>query len=325
MSEAAQSGQGAKGFIDWRPDKDSKELVEQILSVVHYYRDGGYPAPTVRDIYYRLLAVYGNSHGYKKDDAAFKRRIYRFLRQMRRVRSGPYKVEFSEINDDSFTSLVTKSFADPAEFWRQMKNQGRTYQKDLTANQPTRVIVFTEGAGEVRQFQRVARDYHVPVYSGGGWDSLNLKYETGRRAAFEHGESGRQTVVLHAGDFDPDGAWLFRCFGEDALAFAADLGAPHDVIVTRRVMLHAEQVPDYAKTPINRSLIKKMNHRGQQWPHDFKAELQGLDLPDRLRLMREAIEREVDNAQLEADRQESRQEFEEIHRDFERLSGDEEE
>ncbi len=323
MSEVVRPDQGDRGYIDWGPQKGSEELVGQILSVVHYYRDGGYPAPTVRDIYYRLLGVYGNSHGYKKDDEAFKRRVYRFLRQMRRVRSGPYKVEFSEVNDDSFTSLVTTSFRDPTAFWGRMKRQGSTYRKDLTTNQPTRVVIFTEGAGEVRQFQQVARDYHIPVYSGGGWDSLNLKYETGRRAADEHRRSSRQTVVLHAGDFDPDGAWLFRCFAEDALAFATDLGAPGDVMAIRRVMLHADQVPDYAKAPINRRLIKKMNHRGQQWPHDFKAELQGLDLPDRLRLMREAIEREVDHAQLEADRRKSREEYGEIQRDFKRLSEDE--
>ena len=63
---------------------------------------------------------------------------------------------------------------------------------------------------------------------------------------------------------------------------------------------------------IDRATIKKMNHRGQQWPHDFKAEMQGIDLPDRLRLMREAIEREVDHAQLEADRRRGAEEREAI-------------
>jgi hypothetical protein len=40
--------------------------------------------------------------------------------------------------------------------------------------------------------------------------------------------------------------------------------------------------------------------------------MQGIDLPDRLRLMREAIEREVDHAQLDADRRRSAEEREAI-------------
>ena len=40
--------------------------------------------------------------------------------------------------------------------------------------------------------------------------------------------------------------------------------------------------------------------------------MQGIDLPDRLRLMREAIEREVDHAQLEADRRRGAEEREAI-------------
>jgi hypothetical protein len=51
----AKTDQGDRGYIDWTPRSDSKQLVEDILSVVHYYRDGGYPAPTVRDVYYDLL------------------------------------------------------------------------------------------------------------------------------------------------------------------------------------------------------------------------------------------------------------------------------
>jgi hypothetical protein len=42
--------QGGRGFIAWRLRSDSERLVEDILRVVHYYRDHGYPAPTVRDV-----------------------------------------------------------------------------------------------------------------------------------------------------------------------------------------------------------------------------------------------------------------------------------
>jgi hypothetical protein len=315
------SEEGDRGFIDWTPNARSGELPDQILSVVHSYR--GYPAPTVRDVYYRLLGAYGNTFGYDKDDPNFKRKVYRLLRQMRRVWSGPYSVDFDEINDDSATMLGGGGYTGPAGFWRTMKVRAANYRKSLTMNQPKRVIVFTEGAGEVRQFATVTREYGIPVYSGGGWDSLNLKYETGRDVAEDYRRYQRQTLILHAGDFDPDGVWLYHVFVADALAFAVDLGAPADAIVTRRVMTHPEQVPEHGRKRIERGLIKDMNHRGQQWPHHFKAEMQSMELPDRLRVMREALEEEVDRAQLEEDGRKSTEEREQIRRDFERLSGGE--
>jgi hypothetical protein len=304
--------QGDRGSIDWKPNAASGELPDQIMSAVNSYHEGGYPAPTVRDVYYRLLGLYEKTHGYDKDDEQFKRKVYRLLTKMRRTRSGHYRVAFDAINDDSPTRLRSGGYKRPENFWRAMRTCAETYRRDLLANQPTRVVVFTEGAGEVRQFNQIAREYHIPVYSGGGWDSLSIKYETGLAAANDYRARGRKTLILHAGDFDPDGVWLYRAFVEDALAFAVDLGMPEDVITTKRVMTHPEQVLDHGKKRINRETIKKMNHRGQAWPHAFKAEMQSIALPDRLRLMREAIEAEVDHAQVEADRQQGEAERAEI-------------
>jgi hypothetical protein len=295
----AKTDQGDRGYINWTPRSDSKELVEDILSVVHFYRDGGYPAPTVRDVYYDLLGWYGDSHGYIKGEK-FKRRVYRLLSKMRRS----FMVGFEEINDDSSDSLIVRTFTDPPHFWRDVNRRVESYYKDLTKSQPKRVKVFTEGAGTVRQFYEVAKDYTIPVYSPGGWDSLDFKYETANYAAKEYERTVRQTVVLHAGDFDPDGVELFRVFTEDVWAFVeAELGEePEEVITFKRVMLHADQVPDNKRTVFSHDGLKANDHRGKRWPYDFKAELQALTLVERLEVMRRAIEREVDHARLEEDR-----------------------
>jgi hypothetical protein len=197
--------------------------------------------PTVRDVYHDLLGWHGDSHGYNKGEK-LKRRVYRLLSKMRRYSM----VGFEELNDDSSDSLGVRTFTDSPHFWRDVNRRVDSYYKDLTKSQPKRVKVFTEGAGTVRQFYEVAKDYTIPVYSPGGWDSLNFKYETANCAAREYEQTGQQTVVLHAGDFDPDGVELFRVFTEDVWAFVeADLGEePEEVITFKRVMLHADQVPD---------------------------------------------------------------------------------
>ena len=313
--------QGDRGYIDWKPDRTSEQLVERILTLVNYYTENGYPAPTVRDVFYDLLGQYG----YAKSDS-FKRSVYRFLRLMRRTRSEEWGIKFDQINDDSFDTLDTRTHIDPADFWRDVSTRARTYHKDLAANQPSRVVVFTEGAGAVRQFYEVAKDYTIPVYSPGGWDSINLKYETARDALGEFEATGRQTVILHAGDFDPDGVDLFRVFAEDVHAFVEDLDSgvsAEGVIAFKRVMLLPEQIDENKKTAIDPSKIKKRDHRGQRWVYSFKAELQALTLSERLAVMREAIEREVNRAQLEEDRRANEEEYKQVQEDSARLAKEE--
>ena len=101
--------QGDRGFIDWKPDRRSEQLVERILTLVNYYTENGYPAPTVRDVFYDLLGQYG----YGKSDS-FKRSVYRYLRLMRRTRSQEWGIRFDQINDDSFDTLETRTYFDPA-------------------------------------------------------------------------------------------------------------------------------------------------------------------------------------------------------------------
>jgi hypothetical protein len=310
--------QGDRGFIAWRLRSDSERLVEDISRVVHYYRDHGYPAPTVRDVYYDLLGWYGEAHGYTKGEK-LKQSVYRLLSKMRRAGM----VLFHEINDDSSDSLVARTFADPFDFWRGVEGRARSYRKDLIANQPSRVLNFTEGAGAGRQFYEVAKDYTIPVYSGGGWDSINFKHNTADEAVAEYLDTGRQTVVLHAGDFDPDGMDLFRIFTEDVHAFVEGLDEdPGEVIAFKRVMLLPEQIAENKKTVFGRAQLKNKNYRGQRWPYDFKAELQALSLPDRLEIMREAIDREVDHDQLELDRSEGREEHRRVNATAQKLSED---
>jgi hypothetical protein len=318
------SEDAVRGYIDWTPQPKSAQLVEDILTVVRFYSDGGHPAPTVRDVYYDLLGQFEDTRGYKKGES-FNRKVYRLLRLMRRSR----KVGFHEINDDSSDSLVLRTFDDPADFWEDVDRRVDSYHKDLTTNQPKRSKIYTEGRGAVRQFHAVARDYAIPVYSPGGWDSLDFMYDTARWAAWEYARKGRQTVILHAGDLDPDGVDLFRVFAEDVHAFVQGEVEdsvlvdgetdPEDIITFKRVMLHPHQVPENKRTIYSHEQLKKKNYRGQRWPLDWKAELQALTLVERLDVMREAIEAELDHGQLEADRAVFEAERQEIRADLDAI------
>jgi hypothetical protein len=297
MSEEKRD-QADRGFIDWTPRADSRVMVEQILSVIQNYRDQGVPAPTVRDVMYEVRSRYG----YKKTDA-FRRKVYRLLSKMRRAGM----IGFDEIDDDSPTMLTERGYDDPAQFWRGVRARARVYVRDLTQGQLYRVIVLTEGAGKVRQFRTVSGRYDIPVYSGGGWESLKLKHNLAKEAADEYRDNGRATLALHCGDFDPDGEAIFAAGVEDVRAFIATRFLPdedaEEVFQVERLMLtrgQAEQLPDEDKDYIDRSKIKAKDWRGQKWPYDYKCELEALRIPDRLAILRERIEQLVDQDQVTA-------------------------
>ena len=63
--------------------------------------------------------------------------------------------------------------------------------------------------------------------------------------------------------------------------------------------------------------------RGQRWSYSFKAELQALTLSERLVVMREAIEREVNRAQLEEDRRANEEEYKQVQENSARLAEEE--
>ena len=104
-----------------------------------------------------------------------------------------------------------------------------------------------------------------------------------------------------------------------------DLGEePEEVITFKRVMLHADQVPDNKRTAFSHDELKANDHRGKRWPYDFKAELQALTLVERLEVMRQTIEREVDHdARLEEDRAAVEDERAEIRTAISQLPKDE--
>jgi hypothetical protein len=303
------AGDGDRGFIDWTPNAGTRVLVDQILSVIQSYRDQGVPAPTVRDVMYEVRSRYG----YKKTEA-FKRRVYRLLSKMRR--SG--MIRFNEIDDDSPTSRLAGGYASPASFWDGVKLRARVYARNLAQGQPYRMIVLTEGAGKVRQFYSVTREYSIPVYSGGGWESIKLKHDLAEAAADEYDESGRPTLALPCGDFDPDGVAIFEAGVEDVRAFIAGMNvdaAPEEVFQIERLMLthdQAEKLPDEDKDYIDRSKIKAKDWRGQRWPYDYKCELEALPIPERLEILRGRIDGLVDRDQLSSVREQEKAEREEI-------------
>jgi hypothetical protein len=73
----------------------------------------------------------------------------------------------------------------------------------------------------VPQLQRIAEPFGIPVYSGGGFDSITEK----RRQAMKWSDLDQPITLLHLGDLDPSGVHMFETLARNLIAYGRDEGA----------------------------------------------------------------------------------------------------
>lgn len=226
-----------RGYAEWNPNADSLALVMQIRGVLDEYR--AQLPMTARQIFYRLVGA----HGYPKTERDYKNLCEKLVRARR---AG--MIDFGSIRDDGTTTAGGDwGYADPATFWEELKDSGRSYHRLTREGQPYRIELWCEAGGMVPQLERVAREFGVRVYSTGGFSSVTVTYEIAQRARY----SDQPTVFLHVGDFDPSGESIFEAMTTDALHFyAGDHGGGaladfEDAFRAERVALTREQVIEH--------------------------------------------------------------------------------
>lgn len=197
-----------RGFAPWKPDAGSRALLDDVRGVLATFR--AFLPVTVRQIFYRLVAT----RGFPKSEQAYKG-LGEVLVRARRAGL----VAWEDIRDDGFTRREPTSWADPAEWGETVLDSAKSYRLDRQRGQERKLVLWCEAAGMVPQLERIARDYSVPVYSSGGFDSVTAKHDV----AEEFSALG-SAVVLHVGDLDPSGVHMFGSLDEDVRAFLEAMG-----------------------------------------------------------------------------------------------------
>ena len=191
-----------RGYITYRPQRKTRELLAQVNEIFATYR-AELPL-TIRQVFYRLVGAYG----YPKDEKAYGR-LQEHLARFRRAGFVP----FEYIRDDGIASSAPLELADAVPMLEEVAEWG---QNSRLSGQPRWLELWCEAGGMKPQLERVAAEYGVPVYSGGGYDSLTGKWEASQRAV------ARQvpTAVLHVGDLDKHGKFIYRAADEGVSALA---------------------------------------------------------------------------------------------------------
>jgi hypothetical protein len=240
-----------KGYAPWRPHKKTTRLILQVQEILEEYRN--YLPITARQIFYRLVGVYG----YPKTEAKYDA-LAEVLVRARRAKMIP----FEHIRDDGISVMDHPHYADEITFYKHIHEKGKAYKRDKLARQKVDMRVYCEAAGMMRC---------------SGFDSLSGKYELKEAPWRAYTYRGRRTAILHLGNYDPSGESIFNDgLVEDIYAFLAkDVShkEPHEVATFERVALTADQVERFN---LPTEPPKATDSRTKNWQGEAACQLEAL-------------------------------------------------
>jgi hypothetical protein len=255
-----------KGYAPWRPQKKTTRLLFQVKQILAEYRD--HLPLTARQIFYRMVAAYDYP---KTENAAGS--LNEYLVRARRAEM----IDFDHIRDDGIAVMAHAHYADENAFYKHIHDEGSAYKRDKLARQKMDVRVYCEAAGMMPQLEKVCEPYSIPVYSCSGFDSLSAKYQLKEACWRAFAYQGRQTVILHLGDYDPSGESIFNDgLVEDVYTFLErDIPhkAPTDVAVFERVALKADHIERFR---LPTAPPKSSDSRTKNWQGEATCQLEAL-------------------------------------------------
>ena len=225
MSERKYDHARPRGYAEWNPRAGTLVVLANVEAVLKKYAE--HLPLTVRQIFYRLVAIYG----YSKTEQAYSR-LSEYLVRARRAEM----IVWDAIRDDGTTERSPDGFDGVDGFWRNVRLWAQDYRRDRLDGQPTFIEIWVEAMGMVPQIEKVARGYGVPVYSSGGFGSVTSKHDAAERIL----ERDAPTLVLNVGDHDPSGLSIFDSAAEDVSAFVEAGGGCNGVTFQRVAVTEAQ-------------------------------------------------------------------------------------
>jgi hypothetical protein len=213
-----------RGFIDWHPQRRTRDQINVILKVLARYHD--VLPVTLRQLFYILVA----GEIIAKTTSAYRALGYTVWKA-RRARLIPFEVI---ADDGSQLPHGLIGFDGEADLAWLIADDVRDFDLDPQTGQARRALLWCEAAGMVRQLRRVADPFGVRVVPSGGFDSVTDKHGLAKLIAL----ADEPFEVLHIGDLDKAGEDIFTVLEEDTGAFCAALGA--DVTFTRLALTEAQ-------------------------------------------------------------------------------------
>jgi hypothetical protein len=285
--------------MEWDPQPHVAQIIEQVREIQAEYSQ--YGAMTLRQIFYRLVGQYD----YEKTDRAYKR-LGDYLVKARRAQL----IGWSTIRDDELKRGGGGGYQSTTSWWDAIESSAEYFELNHMIDQPVVIEIWCEAKGMLPMLSRMTSDYHIPVFSPGGFSSVTVTHDAAQRVI----RRSVPTVMLHVGDYDPSGESIFNAIAQDVGKFVAEyVGARYNpetgetITITgsddkdcrflpRRVALTQDQVVEFELPTAPK---KTSDSRSNNW-YDDTTQLEAMP-PDLLeQVVVNAVKTEIDHDVLDA-------------------------
>lgn len=249
--------------------KKTLQQIERINAIIEEYLDAGYTL-TVRQLYYQLVArdiIPNNEKSYKQTTSIVNDARVAGL------------IDWDAIEDRTRAFEARGRWNTPNEL---LTAAARQYHTDPWATQDKRLFLVVEKEALSGVFQRVCREFDVPLLAARGYPSASVVREFAKTEL--EGNGTHDVIILHFGDHDPSGIDMTRDIRDRLSLF---VGRPVEIV---RLALNMEQVEEYDPPP---NPAKTTDSRFEGYMQEFGEESWELDAlsPN---VIAELIEREVE-------------------------------
>lgn len=213
-----------RGFIEeWKMQYHVEQLVYNVQNIIEDCQD--ILPLTIRQIFYMLVS----NNGYDKTEKAYKR-LCEALNKARRAQI----ISMDAIRDDGLTREEVRGWGSEQGFRNYIMRQANNFKLGRQDNQPIKLYVWCEAGGMVPQLLDAVEEWHIPVLSSGGFDSVTTKHNFAKEIS-----NNEETTILHLGDHDPSGVHMFGSLDEDLQAFVDAYGGN---VMLERIAVTPDQV-----------------------------------------------------------------------------------
>lgn len=235
-------------YTNKRFRKSSLKIIEDANKIISDYMGQGFPSPTLRQLYYRFIALdlfpeswihleYNLKKGLDPNTKNTEKNYGRLGDLISEARLAGL-IDWNVI-EDRHRHLESRSHWDsPAEIIEAVANQ---YHRDLWANQPYRPVVFIEKDALVGVFEGICEELDVPYLACKGYVSQSMMWRSAQRM-IGYERDGQTPIVFHFGDHDPSGLDMTRDMQDRLVMF----GCSAEV---KRLALNMDQIKQYNPPP----------------------------------------------------------------------------
>lgn len=256
---------------------DRKWLIEHAVEILTGYTEG----ITIRQLYYRLVAVYGMTNDirhYKRTDEAVTAARWSGLIQFDQIID-------RERNMYGMTEAADKDLDDEIQKGKeQVEAWMESYHLERWSNQPNYVEVWIEKKALQGVFEGPCGSYHVGLGPCKGYSSLTFLYDA--RGRFQDAKyRGKDLHILYFGDYDPSGADIPRSLQENIARMGIDIKVHHIALNPEQITaMHLPGVPP-----------KQSDSRTANWTGGDVVELDAVEPKTLETMCRDAIKKYFDD------------------------------